>query len=281
VHPIERLRYVARSSVYDHGALVHETVSALTGLRLDPAGIVTACRRMVERHPESGPLWWMCSRVLVAPDPIDEAWRCAAEVDDDDTVEELRFAIPDGATVAIVGWPERTSNALARRGDLRVWVIDATGSGDGEGLVHQLEARDIDAMAVGPASVGAAAAAADLVIVETDAASEASLLAADGSMALASCAYVSGTPVWAVTGVGRVLPQVTYDHLLERGVATSMEPGPSVHRRGRRDDGVEQVPSGIISHVAGPSGVTDSADGFGAAAATVPVAPELFKTVAF
>ena len=44
MHPIERLRYVARSSGAPQAVLVRETASALGSLAFDPAGLVTACR---------------------------------------------------------------------------------------------------------------------------------------------------------------------------------------------------------------------------------------------
>src|SRR5215212_5910505 len=68
VHPIERLRYVARASGVDQALLVRETASALGAFGSDPAGLVTACRRIVSRHPTAGALWWLCGRVLTAGD---------------------------------------------------------------------------------------------------------------------------------------------------------------------------------------------------------------------
>ena len=73
MHPIERLRYVARASGADQAVLVRETAGALAAFADDPAGLVTACRRIVSRHPGSGPLWWLCSRVLTATEPMREA----------------------------------------------------------------------------------------------------------------------------------------------------------------------------------------------------------------
>ena len=70
MHPIERLRYVARSSGADQALLVRETAGALAGLGFDPPGLVTACRRILDRHLASGPLWWLCARVLTANDPL-------------------------------------------------------------------------------------------------------------------------------------------------------------------------------------------------------------------
>ena len=75
MHPIERLRYVARASGAEPHALTQEVAGSLARFAGDPAALVTACRRMVDRHPAIGPIWWLCARVLTAGDPADEAWR--------------------------------------------------------------------------------------------------------------------------------------------------------------------------------------------------------------
>src|SRR3954464_1921386 len=106
MHPIERLRYVARSSGGDQRMLVRETAGALRGLGLDPSGLVVACRRIVERHPTSGPLWWLSARMLTRAEPMAAARAAVAEMELDDTVDELTAAIPDGATVVTIGWPD-------------------------------------------------------------------------------------------------------------------------------------------------------------------------------
>ena len=105
MHPIERLRYVARSSGAPAELLVRETAGALAGLGFDPPGLVTACRRIIDRHPASGPLWWLSARVLTSNDPVGEAWRAADEIADDPTPDELAHAIPDEATICVLGWP--------------------------------------------------------------------------------------------------------------------------------------------------------------------------------
>ena len=125
MHPIERLRYVARASSGDQRMLVRETASAIAGLDLDPAGLVVACRRIVERHPTAGPLWWLCASLLAANDPFREAWGLADYVDDDPTPNQLMHLLPDDATVCVVGWPDLAGEALMRRGDATVLVIDA------------------------------------------------------------------------------------------------------------------------------------------------------------
>ena len=125
VHPIERLRYLARSSGADPRVMVRETAAALRGLGIDPAGLVVACRRIVERHPTSGPLWWLCAHMLTAADPYATARRLADEIDADLTPDVLIDSLPADATVCVVGWPDLAGEAILRRGDIRVLAIDA------------------------------------------------------------------------------------------------------------------------------------------------------------
>src|SRR5207302_8864404 len=99
MHPIERLRYVARSSGASQEVLVRETAGALAALGFDPPGLVTACRRILDRHPMSAPLWWLSARVLTANDPMGEAWLAADEITADRTGEQLAWELPDEATV--------------------------------------------------------------------------------------------------------------------------------------------------------------------------------------
>src|SRR5690348_16688894 len=137
MHPIERLRYVARAGGADPSLLVRETAGALADMvRVEPVGLVSACRRLVERHVATGPMWWLTARVLTAPDAARAAWDSAAEIEDDPTATILAAALPDDATVTIVGWPDVAAAALARRGDLEVLVVDAMG--DGSALARRL-----------------------------------------------------------------------------------------------------------------------------------------------
>ena len=114
MHPIERLRAVARASSISPALAVRETAAAISAVASDPYALVTAGRRMIDRHPTSAPLWWFASRVLTAPDPRVEARRAAAEIAEDDTPLELAHALPDGARVCVLGWPEVTAAALVR-----------------------------------------------------------------------------------------------------------------------------------------------------------------------
>ena len=76
--PFERLRYLARYSGDDR-ALVEETADCLADFGDDIPQLVIACRRLLAHHPASGPLWWLCARVVRRGEPRSprHATRCA------------------------------------------------------------------------------------------------------------------------------------------------------------------------------------------------------------
>lgn len=263
MHPIERLRYVARASGADQAVLVRETAHALAAFHDDPAGLVAACRRIIDRHPTSGPLWWLCAQVLTAPEGHRAAWAAVESIDDDPTGAELAFALPEDAQVCVIGWPELAGDALPRRGDIEVLAVDALG--EGTGLVRRLTYAGVDAIEVPTSGLGAAVASADLVVLEAVAAGPTGFIAVSGSLAAASVARQQEVPVWLVAGVGRLLPGRMWDALESRHDASSVDPW---------DLDEEVVPLELVDRIAGAKGVTPPADAL--AHIDCPVAPELF-----
>lgn len=268
VHPIERLRYVARASGAPQATLVRETAGALGSLAFDPAGLVTACRRVLDRHPASGALWWLSARVLTTMgDADDEGWRCADELEDDHTAEELAHALPEDARVCLLGWPELLGEALARRGDIEVLAVDALD--EGAGLVRQLRYAGVDADDVPVTGLGAAVAAADLLVLEATAAGPQGFVSVTGARAAAAVAKHAGVPVWMVVGLGRRLPGPLFGALLDRVAAEHPdEPWESPD---------ELVPVDLVDFVLGPVGPIDPA--LALANPDCPVAAELLKAV--
>jgi len=245
VHPIERLRYVARSSGVDHRLLVRETAQALRGLGAEPHELVVSSRRIVQRHPSAGPLWWLCARMLTAPDPLRTAWQLADEVEADPTPAVIARELPDAAVVCTVGWPDLAADALTRRGDVIVLAVDSDGCGSG--MVRQMERSGVEVSDISSAAAGTAAAAADVVLIEAAAVSGSEALCPVGSRALAAAAYCAEVPVWLVAGVGRRLPEPLWRQLTRRYVES---PAPWTFD-------VELVPVATVSHVAGPTGVRE------------------------
>src|SRR5207237_7565576 len=103
MHPIERLRMVARAAGEGPALVAQEAAGALVAFGDDPAGLVTACRRLGDRQPTSGPIWWLAARVLCASDPAEEAWRAVERLGSDQPGERLAAAITHGAVVTAVG----------------------------------------------------------------------------------------------------------------------------------------------------------------------------------
>jgi hypothetical protein len=263
VHPIERLRYVARARGADAESLVRETAGALRGLGLDMAGLVVACRRIVERHPTSGPLWWLCARMLTSADPLAAARHAVVEMEHDPTADELTGALPDGATVVTIGWPDLIGTALARRGDVRVLAVDA--GHRGSSFVQRLERLEVECELVPTEAAGIAVAAADLVLVEADALDGTSVLAATGSALLAAAAGLHGTPVWCAAGRGRRLPAPMIAAIVEREAQRAIDPW-------SRE--VEAFPTSLVAHVVGPDGRRPASE----VRAECEMAPELLRT---
>jgi hypothetical protein len=214
VHPIERLRYVARAEGAGPTLLGVESAVALAGFSADPAGLVTACRRLLDRHSEAGTVWWVSARALLAPDPATELHAAASELEEDKTSAILAAEIPEAASVVVVGWPEQVGAALERRAD--VVVLAVSSGGDGEHLARRLGRGGGDAIAVPDLGAGAAAADADLVLLEAVSVGPDGILASAGSRATAAVARDVGTPVWVVAGAGRVLPEPLWEAALNR-----------------------------------------------------------------
>lgn len=262
MHPIERLRYVARASGAPADDVVREAARSLAGFSGDPASLVTACRRMIDRHAANGPIWWLCARTLVSAEPADEPWRCLTEFETDPTVGELSHALPEGARVAVVGWPERLGPAFGRRGDLEVRVVDV--EGDGPGFVRHLEQLDVPAVDVRVEGLAAAAAVADLVVVEAVAIGPEAALVPPGSWALAAVARTSEVPVWLVAGVGRLVPSGLWPSLTGRLAGAATAPWDRDH---------DLLPLDLVDRLVGPTGPEPVAEGL--RRGTTPDAAEL------
>ncbi|MEO1061744.1 MAG: hypothetical protein AAFZ07_10025 [Actinomycetota bacterium] len=266
MHPIERLRYVARAGGADQATLVAETASSLAALGVDPAGMVTACRRVVQRHPTAGALWTMCANALTAVDGISAAYSFADDVNSDRCSVQLVDALPDEAGIVLIGWTDLAPSALPRRGDLEVFVVDTDHSAGS--LVGRLLSADVEAIEVPLLGLGAAAAEADVVVIEAEFAGPNGAVCAAGSRAAAAVARSAGSEVWLVAGVGRVLPGRVWETVLAR--VTLDAPWES---------DLEVVPADLVDRLVRHDGVVEtsclaiSPDG--------PIAPELLTNLSW
>jgi hypothetical protein len=239
---MERLRMVARATGEDPGLLAREAAAALSGCADDPRALVMACRRLIDRQPTSGPLWWLAARVVASADPGTEAWMSAELLREDATPAAVAAALPDDAVVTVLGWPEQVSQALRIRGDVRALVVDS--QGDGAPLVSALDRVGSEATLVPESGLGAAVASSGLVLLDASAVGPDGFLAVAGSRAAAAVAYTEEIPVWVVAGTGRILPARLWTAMVEK-MAGRGDPW---------DGGWEVVPIELATAVVGPEG---------------------------
>lgn len=243
--------------------LVRESAIALGAFRDDPAGMVAACRRIIDRQLTCAPLWWLCARMLCAPEAMREGRDAVEQMDADPTGALLAAALPDDASVVVVGWPVQTAAALRRRGDVEVLVVDV--DGESYEVVDQLDRLDVEASPVPARSVAGAVTGAHLVLVDALAVGPDAALVPAGSLAAAAVAQHLGVPVWLVAGTGHLLPGSMFGALVDRWSATA-DP----------IDATEEVMSlSLVERIAGVGGV-DAVER-ALTHTDCPVAPELFR----
>jgi hypothetical protein len=93
MHPIERLRFVARAQGVPGDVLAVEAARALMTFAEDPAGMTAACRRVLARQVTCGPLWWVCARLLTADSVLDAARESIHRLEADTTLAEVSLAL--------------------------------------------------------------------------------------------------------------------------------------------------------------------------------------------
>jgi hypothetical protein len=240
VHPIERLRAVARARNVDQRLLAREAAMVLGVLADDPFGLVTSCRRLLDRHPGAGALWWACARLLDAADPRVEARAIVRDLDDDEAVlRPLGLDLPEHSTVVVVpdaaGGSELVDRLAVRRDDLVpveaddpaidvAAVVEAGASLDagpplGAGAPLDPATLDPDP-GTGPA----------IVLVEAGAAGPDRFLAVSGTSEGITAARARGLPVWLVVGVGSRLPAPLFDAAAARAPEAEVVPASATDR---------------------------------------------------
>lgn len=197
VHPIERLRALARAREIDQSRLVAEAASVLGSFGDDPPGLLTSCRRLLDRHPSAGALWWASARLLAAGDVWAESRAVAEDLSGRSVATTLCLDLPDRVVVAVV--PDVAGGSdLAR--DLLAW-------------------RDDLVVAHGPGALHADRDEPRVLVVEAGAAGPGGFLAPPGTADEIAAARDAGVPVWLVVEVGRRLPGRLFDVVVGRAAA--------------------------------------------------------------
>lgn len=235
MHPIERLRYVARADGTPAGVLAAELALSLAELADDRAALVMGARRVVDRHPDLAQIWWVAARVLGADDVVGEALAVAGSIEEDSTAALLAAALPEAATVVSLGWPVVLEEALWSRRDLDVVVL-----GDAGALGRRLRrcraggllVDDLPLSAVAEALEGAA-----VLVVEALGVGPHQVRCGGGSAAVLARARASGVPAWLLASTGVALPGRLWGAFLARAAGQSARgpgwEGPSERSRSR------------------------------------------------
>lgn len=253
MHPIEHLRYLARSGYADAPELVVETASALRHLGADPASLLLTCRRIVEKHPTCGPLWWLCAEILTALEPRDVLRRCVDRIHDDATPSHLaghlatRF--PNGGMIVVNGWSWEIATALVSSHGFEVCVVD--GDNGADHMVRVLERNDVVVHLVEPQRAAAAVGESDAVVVSAAFLGPETAWSPVGSAQLAAVAYCEGVDVVLTTAVGTRLPKMFSDVIMR--LVDDDTRGEAWHRD------VEAVSLALVTIVVGATGAEDAA----------------------
>ena len=194
MHPIERLRALSRAREVDQTLLAREAAAVLASFAGDPPGLVTACRRLLDRHPSAGALWWTLARLLAAGDLRAESAAIRGDLDADPAATTLSLDLPTGAVVAI--------------------VPDVAG---GSELAYDLCGwRDDLVVAHDPGALHADRPEPRVLLVEAGAADTERFLAPEGTGDEIAAARDAGVPVWLVVDTGRRLPRALFDAVVRR-----------------------------------------------------------------
>jgi hypothetical protein len=258
--------------VADH-ALASEAADALAGFASDPASLVVACRRVLAHHPAHGALWWVCARILAAPDPVAAAREAERTLDADRTSERLAATLPlvdEDEIVAVVGWPHAVDRALAERMDLPVLAIRVDGVDPVYDVRHRTTDRNVRIVDQwDPTLTGIARLLVPAAVIGPQTA-----LVPAGVGAVLDEIAARVDEVWLVGGVGRVLPVRMFD--AARAAVDAVESD----AYGELDD-LPPEPCAItrFDRIAGPRGIEPPADA--ASRTDCPVVPELLRPLGY
>lgn len=264
MHPIERLRYVARASDVPGDVLARETAMALAAFVGDDAAMLIACRRILDRQPSAGALVWLAAHALGSPDPNKALWDAVDLLEEDQSLAALAYNLPDDAIVTTVGWAPWADELARKRGDIGFVAIDTDGSVEyradrAADAGHQVTVVDTE---------GAAQAMHDAThaLITLDALGPNTGLSALGSFGVAAVAAHVNVQVWGIASVGVALADKMYDGLLRRWHERAGDPR---YLRAR-----EEVPTALFDAVITTGGSVSAEQAVHQGGC--PIVPELF-----
>ncbi|HXY42660.1 MAG TPA: hypothetical protein VEH29_00590 [Acidimicrobiales bacterium] len=236
MHPIERLRWIARAEDEPAASLASEAAWTLGELaQQEPTALLTACRRLLDRHPACGPLWWVSARLAAADDPLEAGRQSAAELCTDHTSDRIARALrssftasdvvvlTDPVELSLPAFESSQPYALRVIGSSSAWrrsmrALSAAAGSELSGWSPGEEHEALEGAAVLLVEALAAAAAAEAAGASAGGrvAGRGGVLVSTGTAVTVKTARNMGIPAWAVIGVGRALPERLFDAAAER-----------------------------------------------------------------
>lgn len=215
MHPIERLRWIASAADEPAASLAQEAALCLGELaQQEPTALLTACRRLLERQPSCGPLWWVSASLVAAADPFDAGCRAAAALCSDETSHRLsralRASFAGGETVVVTTPAELAVAALQSS---KSYVLRAVSSGRSlRQCVKMLgDTNSSEVTGWSESEAYEALEGACVVLVEVLAAGSSGALLSPAAAATVRAARERQVAVWAVVGTGRALPDGLFE----------------------------------------------------------------------
>lgn len=142
MHPIERLRYVARAGSAPDRILVAESVPAFAAFVDSPGALLISLRQLIARQPESPGLVVLGARMLSALDPIDTAWAFVDELESERTeyvADEL--AINEAGGIEIIETLASSTGLLLCPPGADSWIAEARQLGRSVAAITPLGSR--------------------------------------------------------------------------------------------------------------------------------------------
>lgn len=218
----------------------------LAALADDPLGLLTSCRRLLDRQPAAGALWWVCARLIEAADARAEALAIVRDLAEPAALRALCLDVPERARVAVLDDPAGGSDLIdvlaGDRDDLTLLELadpaDVTDVADAAGVADPADVLDLtagaDASAARPegagAGVGLQESGPPLVLVEAGAVGPDRFLTVPGTGEAVAAARARGVPVWLVVHTGRRLPRPLFDVVARRASTCEVAPISAVDR---------------------------------------------------
>ncbi len=147
MHPIERLRYVARAGSAPDRILVAESIPAFSVFSQKPQMLLVAVRQLISRQPESPGLLALGAHMVQALDPLEAGWAFSDALNEDRTsdIAETIAVAESGGTDVIdsIASGRTTGGAVEVVCPLgtRAWVEQARDAGRSVAIVTPLGTR--------------------------------------------------------------------------------------------------------------------------------------------